>query len=116
MKKPEPKPKAQAAIVGAEHSRPSSSREDFIARVKSIARKEVRHIMRDPFTLGMALGLPLIMLVLFGFAIDFDVRDIRLTVIDRDQTKPSRTMVDTIQGTGLFLVKPGRLDGNPTAD
>ena len=111
MKKPEPK-----TPVGAALARPSSSREDFIARVKSISRKELRHIVRDPFTLGMALGLPLIMLVLFGFAIDFDVRDIALTVIDHDQTKPSRQMIDTIQGTGLFKVKPGRLDGEPTAD
>jgi ABC-2 type transport system permease protein len=92
------------------------SREDFIARVKSISRKELRHIVRDPFTLGMALGLPLVMLVLFGFAIDFDVRDIALTVIDRDQTKPSREMVDTIQGTGLFKVKYGSVEGPPTAD
>ena len=92
------------------------SREDFIARVKSIASKELRHITRDPFTMGMALGLPMIMLVLFGFAIDFDVRDIRLTVIDRDQTKPSRQMIDTIQGTGLFKVKPGSLQGPPSAD
>jgi ABC-2 type transport system permease protein len=92
------------------------SRQDFIARVRSIARKELRHIVRDPFTLGMALGLPLVMLVLFGFAIDFDVRDIALTVIDHDQTKLSREMVDTIAGTGLFKVTPGRLDGSPTAD
>jgi ABC-2 type transport system permease protein len=92
------------------------SREDFIARVKSIARKELRHIVRDPFTLGMALGLPLVMLVLFGFAIDFDVRDIALTVIDRDQTKPSREMIETIAGTGLFKVKTGSVEGSPTAD
>jgi ABC-2 type transport system permease protein len=92
------------------------SREDFIARVKSIAAKELRHIVRDPFTLGMALGLPMVMLVLFGFAIDFDVRDIRLSVIDHDQTKPSRQMIDTIQGTGLFKVKAGSMLGPPTAD
>jgi ABC-2 type transport system permease protein len=93
-----------------------TARQDFIARVLSIARKELRHIVRDPFTLGMALGLPMIMLVLFGFAIDFDVRDIALTVIDRDQTKLSREMVDTIQGTGLFKVHEGSMAGSPTSD
>lgn len=82
---------------------------DFsFSRAASIARKEVRHILRDPFTLGMAVGLPLVILVFFGFAIDFDVRDIRLTVIDRDGTRPSRELVDSIRGTGLFRVKAGK--------
>jgi ABC-2 type transport system permease protein len=94
----------------------NKERQDFVARVRSIALKELRHIVRDPFTLGMALGLPLVMLVLFGFAIDFDVRDIRLTVLDRDQTKPSREMIDTIQGTGLFKVTPGRVGDPVSAD
>ncbi|MES2201050.1 MAG: ABC transporter permease [candidate division FCPU426 bacterium] len=77
------------------------------SRTLSIARKEFRHIARDPFTLGMALGLPLLLLVFFGFAIDFDVRDIHLTVFDRDNTRISRQFVDSIRGTGLFIIKPG---------
>lgn len=94
----------------------ASERADFVARVKSISTKEFRHIARDPFTLAMALVLPLILLVLFGYAIDFDVRDIHLSVIDRDQSKPSRMMIDTIQATGLFIIKPARLDDEVTAD
>lgn len=81
-------------------------------RVYSIAHKESRHILRDPFTLGMALGLPMILLIFFGFAIDFDVRDLRLTVFDRDQSRPSRELIDTIRGTGLFNVVAG-IEGRP---
>jgi ABC-2 type transport system permease protein len=91
-------------------------RSDFLARVNSIAKKEFRHIVRDPFTMGMALGLPLVLLVLFGYAIDFDVRDIRLTVLDHDQSPASRMMIDTIQGTGLFVVKQGLLNEAPSTD
>jgi ABC-2 type transport system permease protein len=76
-------------------------------RAWTIARKEGRHIVRDPFTLGLAIGLPMIMLIFFGFAIDFDVRDVHLTVFDRDNTRPSRQFVDTIRGTGLFKIKQG---------
>jgi ABC-2 type transport system permease protein len=76
-------------------------------RALSIARKEIRHILRDPFTMGMAVGLPLVLLLFFGYAIDFDLHDIRLTVYDRDNSRPSRQFVDTIRGTGLFRVKYG---------
>ncbi len=84
-------------------------------RVYSIASKELRHILRDPFTLGMALGLPMILLIFFGFAIDFDVRDLRLTVFDRDLSRPSRELVDIIRGTGLFRVIPG-VEGRPVSE
>lgn len=88
---------------------------EFVAsRALSIASKEIRHIRRDPFTLGLALGLPLLMLIFFGFAIDFDVRDIRLTVLDHDNTRPSRELVDTIRGTGLFIIHYGQ--GGSTED
>jgi len=78
-----------------------------LARAKSIALKEVRHILRDPFTLGLALGLPLLMVLFFGLAMDFTVRDIRVTVYDRDQTASSRRLWETISASGYFHVTRG---------
>ncbi len=86
------------------------------SRTASIALKETRHILRDPFTLAMALGMPLIQLIFFGFAIDFDVKDIKLTVIDQDRSRASRQLVDGIRGTGLFLVREGDPAQTPSAD
>ena len=64
------------------------------SRVLAIARKEVMHILRDPFTAGMALGLPIIMVVYFGFAIDFDFRNVKLALYDFDNTRQSRQLAD----------------------
>ena len=65
------------------------------SRAKAIAQKEVYHIMRDPFTLAISIGLPVFMVLAFGFAIEFNVKHIRLAVHDADQTQTSRRLIDT---------------------
>ncbi len=85
-------------------------------RATSIARKETRHILRDPFTLGMAFGLPLFMVAFFGLVIDFNVKDVRLHVYDRDRSRASRQFVEAFQASGSFLVRPGRTPGAPARE
>ena len=70
----------------------------------SRARKS-RHILRDPFTLALALGLPLLLVVFFGFAIDFNVADVRLAVADRDLTRASRELLQVFGGSGYFHLR-----------
>lgn len=72
-------------------------------RAGAIARKEVWHIVRDPFTLALALGLPLILVIIFGVAIDFDIRNVRIAVDDRDRTTSSRELVRIFENTGAFV-------------
>ena len=55
-------------------------------RLLAIARKEVIQLVRDPRSLVMAFLLPLLLVLIFGYAITLDVRDIRLRVLDRDAT------------------------------
>ncbi len=64
-----------------------------LRRIVAIALKEVMHIFRDLGTLYFAVGMPLIMLVLFGYAISFDVDHIPVVVVDQDQTADSRQIV-----------------------
>jgi ABC-2 type transport system permease protein len=71
-------------------------------RAAAIARKEVFHISRDPFTLGTALGLPVFMVIMFGVAIEFNVKNISLAVSDADQTQASRRLLDTFQSSDYF--------------
>src|SRR5580658_5542902 len=84
-------------------------------RALSIAHKEVRHIVRDPFTLGLALGLPLLMVIFFGYAMDFDVHDIDFTVYDQDHSRASRQLVEAFQSSGYFHTRYRDLQTNPAA-
>jgi len=80
-----------------------------LSRAWSIARKEWRHIVRDPFTLGLALGLPVLLVSIFGFAIDLNVKNVTLAVADRDQTRVSREFVDLFKSSAYFrLAAPPR--------
>ena len=54
-------------------------------RALAVARKEVYHILRDPTTLGAALVLPVFMVIMFGVAIEFNVKNVALAVSDSDQ-------------------------------
>jgi ABC-type multidrug transport system permease subunit len=65
----------------------------------SIVRKEALHIRRDPTTLIFALLIPMVQLILFGYAIDFDVRHIRTMVVDMDRTRESRDYIASLQNT-----------------
>jgi ABC transporter DrrB family efflux protein len=65
----------------------------------SIAYKELIHIRRDPTTLVFALVIPLLQLILFGFAIDFDVRHVRTAVVDMDRTRESREYIASLRNT-----------------
>jgi ABC-2 type transport system permease protein len=73
-----------------------------LARLRAVARKETREILRDPITLGIALVLPLLMMFLFAYAITLDVRDIRLAVLDEDGSPESREYVAGVLRSGYF--------------
>lgn len=74
-------------------------------RSAAIARKEWFHIRRDPFTLTLALILPLVMVVVYGVAIDFNIREVQLAVNDSDQSQTSRRLVDTFASSDYFLIR-----------
>jgi ABC-2 type transport system permease protein len=62
----------------------------FLVRVGAMASKEVMHIRRDPRTLYMALAMPVVMLLIFGFGVSFDMDHIPLVVLDGDRSAASR--------------------------
>jgi ABC-type multidrug transport system ATPase subunit/ABC-type multidrug transport system permease subunit len=92
---------------GKRHERPSSNGGGFVlARAKSIALKEVRHILRDPFTLGLAWAFPPDGLVLRPRHGLHRPRH-RVTVYDRDQTASSRPPMGDHQRFRIFHVTRG---------
>jgi ABC transporter DrrB family efflux protein len=65
----------------------------------SMVYKELLHIRRDPTTLVFALVIPMLQLILFGFAIDFDVRHVRTVVVDMDRSRESREYIASLHNT-----------------
>jgi ABC transporter DrrB family efflux protein len=70
----------------------------------SIFYKEIIQISRDPLTLALMLIVPMLQLLIFGFAINTDVRDIKTAVYDLDRRREARELIDAFENTDLFLV------------
>jgi ABC-2 type transport system permease protein len=71
-------------------------------RTLVIAWKELVQLRRDRLTFAMTVVLPLMQLLLFGFAINNDVRHIPTVVYDQDQSAASRDLGQSLQATGSF--------------
>lgn len=71
----------------------------------SILKKEIREILRDPYTLLVAILLPLVLLFLFGYALNLDLKDIPVAVVDLDNSPESRGYVDALINTRKFELK-----------
>ncbi|MEZ4221124.1 MAG: ABC transporter permease [Polyangiaceae bacterium] len=74
------------------------------ARPLVIARKELLQLRRDRMTLAMMVVLPVMQLLLFGYAINTDVRHIPTIVYDQDRTAASRDLVRSLESTGFYDV------------
>ncbi|MBK7904874.1 MAG: hypothetical protein IPJ97_19835 [Proteobacteria bacterium] len=78
----------------------------MLLRLFAITSKEVRQLARDRLTFGMIVGIPLMQILLFGYAINFDVRDLAAAVVDEAQTSHSRALVADLQATGVIVLLP----------
>lgn len=76
-----------------------------IRRLRAVLRKEYLHIVRDPISLTLALALPLLMILLFGYALTLDVDRIPTFVYDQDQTPQSRELIDQFRGSRYFQIR-----------
>jgi ABC-2 type transport system permease protein len=73
-----------------------------LLRIAAIARKELRHLRRDRLTAGMVAGVPLMMTLLFGYAINQDVRHLRAGVADLSGTQAGRFLAQDAQATQVI--------------
>ncbi len=76
-------------------------------RLRAIARKEVLHVIRDPRSLASAIAIPLIMLLIFGYALSLDVDRIPTIVYNMDLRPESAELVRDFQGSRYFQVIEG---------
>lgn len=76
-----------------------------LVRLFAVARKELIQLRRDRLTLAMMVMLPVMQLLLFGYAINTDVRNAPTTVLDQDGSARSRDFVRRMQATGFYRVE-----------
>lgn len=74
-------------------------------RAWAVARKELLHIRRDPRSLGMGIAIPMLLLLLFGYALTLDVDDVPLAVWDQSRSPASREYVSHFGGSPYFTVR-----------
>jgi len=68
----------------------------------AVASKELRQILRDKRTLLILLFIPAFFLLLFGYALNFDIRNVTLAVQDQDRSTRSRELVSAFVNSGYF--------------
>jgi ABC-2 type transport system permease protein len=74
-------------------------------RLFAIVLKELRQLRRDRLTFAMILGIPTMQLLLFGYAINLDIRHIDAAIVDQAQTAQSREVAAIIEATGLLTMQ-----------
>ncbi|MGA2499029.1 MAG: ABC transporter permease [Tepidisphaeraceae bacterium] len=73
-------------------------------RTWAIGRKEFLHVFRDPWSLGLAIVIPMLLLLLFGYALTLDVDRVPLIVWDQSQSQLSRDLVSRFSGSRYFAI------------
>ncbi|HET7698767.1 MAG TPA: ABC transporter permease [Vicinamibacterales bacterium] len=73
-----------------------------MTRALAVYRKELRQISRDRRTLTTIIFVPAFFLLLYGYALNWDIRHIALAVQDRDATPESRALVSAFVNSGYF--------------
>jgi len=79
-------------------------------RIFFLAKKEFIQIVRDWRTLVLSLVLPVVVLLLFGYAITLDIKDIKMAVVDHSRSRASRELVQEFIGSGYFRAEPADME------
>jgi len=72
--------------------------------LKFILRKEFRQIFRDPGILRIILIMPVIQLLILPWAADYEIKNIKLAVVDHDHSEYSRQLINKITSSGYFIL------------
>ena len=70
--------------------------------IKAIARKEFYHLVRDFRSMYLAFIIPLLLILMFGYALSLDVDSVRTVVVDQDRTEVSRDFIRKLNASSYF--------------
>src|SRR5512135_3534287 len=71
-------------------------------RFRALIKKEITHMLRDPRTLIFVFLMPILQLVLLGYANNTDVKNVSTVIFNQDNNEASRALLDSFQSTGYF--------------
>ena len=74
-------------------------------RLAAVARKELRHLLRDHRMRPVNFVIPVVQLVILGLAANLDVENVRVVVVDRDHTPVSRAIANRLDASPAFVVQ-----------
>jgi len=77
-----------------------------LRRINAVVAKEFLHILHDPRSLAIIFLMPVVQLVMFGYAMNMEIQEVRLAVHDLDHTGPSADIVDAFRGSEFFTLLP----------
>jgi ABC-2 type transport system permease protein len=73
-------------------------------RIAAVARKEFLQLARDRLTFGLIIGIPILLITLFGYAINFDVRHLKGAVLDEARSSASREFIAELEASQVLDV------------
>ncbi|HSE68636.1 MAG TPA: ABC transporter permease, partial [Gemmatimonadales bacterium] len=73
-------------------------------RVRELVRKEMKQMLRDPKMKRIIFAAPVIQLLVFGYAVNTDVRNAPTILVDQDNTPTSRALADALTASGNFAI------------
>lgn len=94
----------QGRAQGARPRRRAQGHGSARLRIQRMLQKELRQIFRDPRLKRIIFVAPVIQLIVFGYAVNTDLRNASTFVVDQDQTQESRALVDALTASGYFRV------------
>ncbi len=84
--------------------------------IQAIATKEIYHLLRDFRSLYLAFAIPLLLILLFGYALSLDVENIKTAVVDQDRTDLSRDFIRRLGAGSYFRISDQLPDVNAVTD
>ncbi len=75
----------------------------FLRRVRAMARKEVAHVRRDPGMLWLAIGMPVLLICIFGFGVRFDAEHLPVVLVDPDGSPAAEDLARELFASGVLV-------------
>ncbi|MDR1034756.1 MAG: ABC transporter permease, partial [Holosporales bacterium] len=75
-----------------------------LTRFAAIFKKEYMHISRDPFTIIFSMLLPLIIVIILGNSVEFNLNEIAAVAVDHDKTSESKRLIEAFGSSNYFKV------------
>lgn len=74
-------------------------------RIRELVRKEFIQLFRDRRNRPILVIAPVVMLMIFGYVVNYDIRHIRVALVDQARTRESRMLIDALQGNKIFSIR-----------